>query len=876
MIGTKLAHYEITAHLGSGGMGDVYQASDTKLNREVAIKVLPDVFAQDSGRMARFEREAKVLASLNHPNIAHIYGIEERALVMELAEGESPKGPMPFDDAWKIALQVADALEYAHEQGVVHRDLKPANIKITPDGVVKLLDFGLAKAFNDAPDTVGNDPSNSPTLTLGGTVAGAIVGTAAYMADKRADVWSWGVVLYELLTGEQMFQGEDAAETLAAVIHKQPNLERVPVKVRRLLGECLQKDPKLRLRDIGDAKRLLQESAPLVNAPSRLGTGIAAVMALSAALGLFAWWRASRPPLPAAPPMNINFDLGLDAALSGTNPVIISPDGARIAYISRGAGGITQLSVRQLDQPKATPLAGTEGARQPFFSPDGQWIGFDADGKLKKISVSGGAPLTLCDAPNMRGASWGDDDMIVVALESNGALSVVPAIGGVPKPLLPLAKGETRQREPQVLPGAKAVIFSSQAVATNWDDATVDAVTLSDHKRRTLVRGGYFGRYLPTGGRAGGHLVYMHLGTLFAAPFDPDRLEVTGPAAPLLEDIAANPGGGEAAFNFSRTGTFVYVPGKAASSQLVLAWLDGAGQAQTMTTVAANYSQPRVSPDGKRVALTGPNGIWVYDVERDHLSRITPPGEFSDSSPVWTPDAKRIAFRRSDNSGGAQGTWWIRADGSGEPQRLTHANYVQTPYSFSPDGKWLLFTEANPETNSDIWIVSIDQSDAENPKLGMPEPFIRTKFSENTPAFSPDGRWVAYTSNESGTTELFVRPFPSLGGRFPVSTGAHPVWSQNGRELFWQLPTGLGARKIMVAGYSIKGNTFVVERPRLWSDKGQAPDLSSRHFDLAPDSSRILVFLDPQREETGAGPTHVTFLLNFFDQLSGRVPTGGK
>ena len=393
--GFRLGSYEIVALLGAGGMGEVYRARDTKLRRDVAIKILPPAFAQDANRMARFEREARVLASLNHPNIAQIYGVEERALVMELVEGESPKGPMPFDDAWKIAMQIADALEYAHDRGVVHRDLKPANVKVTPEGLVKLLDFGLAKAYSDQPDPASGDSSLSPTVTLGATVAGTIMGTAAYMSpeqargkpvDKRADIWSWGVVLYELLTGEQMFQGEDAAETLAAVIHEQPEVEKAPPQVRKLLQRCMEKDPKNRLRDISVAKELLEsEPQAAASLPSwfRAGGWIIAgvLLATSAALGWIAW-RATRPVTHKL--VRLDVDLGADVSLPtpGASFVTLSPDGTRLVYSASVGGGQPRLFVRRLDQPNATELPGTEGAIRPFFSPDGQWIGFASGGIL--------------------------------------------------------------------------------------------------------------------------------------------------------------------------------------------------------------------------------------------------------------------------------------------------------------------------------------------------------------------------------------------------------------------------------------------------------------------------------------------------------------
>ena len=546
--GSRLGPYEILAPIGAGGMGEVYRVKDTKLDREVAIKVLPVAVAQDSERLARFEREAKVLAALNHPNIAQIYGLEEssgvRALVMELVPGETIKGPLPLETALNYAKQIAEALEAAHDKGIVHRDLKPANIMITPGGVVKLLDFGLAAV---APGSPGDsDSSNSPTLTIAITQVGWIMGTVAYMSpeqargqpvDKRADIWAFGVVLYEILTGKQAFQGATTTDILAAVVKGEPTLDALPAHLRPVIERCLRKDPRKRWRDVGDVRIALEEGIQVAEAPANLRSWLpwaaASILTVALIIAGIALWRATRPVQHSM--MRLSVDLGQSVSIqtnSGAN-VIVSPDGTRLVFASKGPDGEARLSTRLLSQPQATPLSGTEGARgDAFFSPGGDWIGFFADGKLKKISVQGGAPVTLCDALNPRGASWGDDGNVVFAPNIRGGLVRVSSNGGTPQSVTELMAGEVTHRWPQVLPAAKGLLFTA-ANTPNYENASIDIQSLKGALRKTLHKGGSYGRYVPSG-----HLVYIHQGALFARAFDLDRMEVTGPAAPILDDVA--------------------------------------------------------------------------------------------------------------------------------------------------------------------------------------------------------------------------------------------------------------------------------------------------------------------------------------------------
>ena len=890
--GEQLGHYKIQSLIGKGGMGEVYRAFDTKLERDVAVKVLPAIFAGDSERLARFEREAKVLASLNHSGIASIYGVEERALVMELVPGPTladriKQGPIPVDETVDILLQMADALEYAHERGVIHRDLKPANIKIDPEGKVKLLDFGLAKALSD-PTSSDGDPANSPTLTMGATLAGTILGTAAYMApeqargrkvDRRADIWAFGVVLWEMLTGERLFQGEDNVQVLSRVLEQKPDLECVPEKFRKLLGRCLDRNAKDRLRDIGEARFLLQSPAEGAAAPTQptsppprlrwLWPTVAALASIAtASLGIIAY-HATRPA-ELKPLVRLNVDLGPDVSLSPLQvsaDVILSPDGNRLAFVSKGS-----LFTRRLNQPNATELAGTDGVSQPFFSPDGQWVAFFAQGKLKKISVDGGGIVTLCDAPLPHGGSWGEDGYIIAALNSPGSgLSRVPSGGGAPAPLTELAPGESTQRWPKILPGGKAVLFTSHNATTNFDAATIEILSLRDHQRKTLWKRGTFGRYLATSERTG-HLVYINNGTLFAVPFDPDKLELLGTPSPVLEDVAyATGAGGAAQLAFSENGTLVYRSGGTRSQTLPLQWLDAAGKVQILPVKPGLFSQPVVSPDGKMLALTVNSGsasaIWTYDTQRDALARLTF-GDERYSFPVWSPDGRYIAFHAN-----AGGIYWTRSDGAGKPQPLIETKTNQYPWSFSPDGKRIAFAETTQQRQLDLMTAPVEDSGG-GLRAGKPEGYLQTEANELYPAFSPDGRWIAYRSFESGTSEIYVRSFPDHGGKWLISTNAgySAAWSPNGRELFYRTED----QRIMVVTYTTKGNSFLPDKPRLWSDKRLTDTGIGRNFDVAPDGKRLLVLMAAETSEAQQNQNHVIFLENFFDELRRRAPPSGK
>jgi len=909
--GTRLGSYEVLGQLGAGGMGEVYRARDTKLGRDVAIKVLPAAFTIDTERVSRFKREAQVLASLNHPHIAAIYGFETadevQFLVLELVEGDTlarkiARGPMPVKEALVIARQIAEALDAAHEKGIIHRDLKPTNIALTPDERVKVLDFGLAKAL-ESDSAV--DATHSPTISFGATRAGVILGTAAYMspeqakgraADKRSDVWAFGAVLFEMITGKRAFEGEDVSDTLAAVLRGEPDWTLLPAdlppSLAALIRGCLQKDRQARVADISVVRFLLGDPmgtsltmagavpASAVSAVSRsraalLPWTVAALLAIALASVAFLW--LSRPAPPAASPQRVNAEVGAEIAFLGNlgAGAVVSPDGRLLAVVaSRSQGEPVQLYLRRLDQLAAAPLAGTERAASPFFSPDGQWIAFFAQGKLKKIAVTGGAAVTLCDAPNPRGGSWGDDGMIAFQPSSDpgAALKRVSSAGGNPEALFRLADGESTQRWPQVLPGSKAVLYTSSSTQAGGAFDSADIVVQSvSGARKVIQRGGYYGRYVSSG-----HIVYIHQGTLFAAPFRLDRLEVAGPSAPAIESIASSANNGGAQYAISDTGTVVYVPGRAVSSAAPIEWLDHTGKISPLRAMPSEWSNPAFSPDGKQIAMDISDGsqsdVWTYDWSRDTMTRLTFDAA-DDARPVWSPDGKRIIFasRRGDKS--TFNLYWQRADGTGEVQRLTESKNNQMPTSFHPGGKSVAFFEVTPNNANDLMILPIEGAESAGWTPGKPSVFLNAPYTESSAMFSPDGRWIAYISNESGRNEIFVRPFPGPGGKWQISTagGDDPTWSRVRHELLFASATDA---RIMSAQYSAEGESFRADKPAVWSPVQfiARPRAPSRDIDLHPDGQRFAVAAASADGNTKQDK--VVFVFNYFDELRRLAPAG--
>ncbi len=891
--GRRLGPYEILSAIGAGGMGEVYRGHDTKLARDVAIKVLPANFVNDPERLSRFQREARMLAALNHPNIATIYGLEQSGgvtgLVMELVPGETlaervKAGPLPIEEALKIAAQIAEALEAAHEKQIIHRDLKPANVKVTPEGKVKVLDFGLAKAY--AGDTETYDPSNSPTLSAAATMQGGILGTAAYMSpeqargkavDKRTDIWAFGCVLYELLTAKGAFDGEDTTEILAAIVKTEPDWNRLPTTtppaVRMLLKRCLQKDRTLRLRDAGDARIEIHEAlsapssvSPGIAAPAKgihvlgrrgliLGVGIPVLVALIASLAT--WTLKPSPPQPVTR-LVVNLPPGQQLAGLDSGPSLaISPDGTHLAYVAR-QGSMQQLYLRAMNSLEAKAIPGTEGAVNPFFSPDGQWLGFFANRKLMKVSLNGGTSLALANAPFDGGAAWGSQGTIAFSPSNASALQQVSDAGGSLQPLTRLGKGDASHRWPEFLPGGKDVLFANGTAGAIFSNAQIGVQSVGTDKRQYLIQGGEFPRYA-----ASGHLVYAQGGILMAVPFDPQRLTITGAGAPVADGVMQSPTNGHAQYSFSTTGSLVFVPGGVQAAQLRMVWVSRNGVEQPLAAPANTYLNPRLSPDGRRLAvgiLSQDSQVWQYDLSRETLTRFTFEGTVN-GYPAWTLDGKRIAF--ISNKEGPLNVFWQQADGSGGLERLTASDDLQTPSSWSPDGKLLAFNAITPTTGIDILVLRLGDRKT--------QPFLQTPFNESAPRFSPDGRWLAYVSDESGRYEVYVQPYPGPGGKWQISTegGSEPVWNPNGRELFYR-----SGDKMMAVDIATQPG-FTVGKPRmLFEGPYQLTPVTFPNYDVSPDGARFLML--KHVDQAQATPTQNNVVLNGFEELKRRVPAGTK
>ena len=877
MIGKTLSHYKVIEKIGQGGMGEVYRAEDTNLSRDVAIKVLPEQFTKDPQRLARFEREAKLLASLNHPNIAAIYGLEEadgvRFLALELVPGETlqervAKGPLPVEEALEICRQITEGVEAAHEKGVIHRDLKPANVKVTPEGKVKILDFGLAKAFEAEPPVT--DISQSPTLTEEMTRAGVILGTAAYMSpeqakgksvDKRADIFAFGAVLYELLTARRAFEGETITETIAKVLESEPNWDllprTVPSTIRFLLRRCLKKDPGKRLQHIDGARILIEEVLSGATTESPIGVTIqpplwkraipwsitTATVILAASIG---FWSAPQPESVPLTKFSITPPPAAPLGSGGNNELAVSRDGRHIVFASES----DELYLRSLDDQSAVLITtGTDGGVSPFLSPDGEWVAFAAAGKLKKVPLRGGSPMTLCDAigPGVYG-SWGPGNTIVFSDQgSDRGLYRVSAAGGnreilaTPDP----DKGELGYGVPEILPDGKAVLFS---VRLKDSSRQIAVLSLETGEQKTVLEDGRKPHYTPTG-----HLVYEQDGTLMAVPFDSEKHEVMGQPAPILESVRG------ADYALSSEGTLVYVPDFVGQAQRSLVWVDRKGESEPFTDHLRQFANPRFSPDGARLSVTireqeaGQN-VWTYEMASGILTPFTlQAGQFR--SPIWTLDGKHLTFSLDLDP---RGIFWEFADGSGGREQLTQMQDIQIPNSWSRHGV-LAYSEGLPD-KGDIRTFSVEDE-------RQPQEFVVTEFNERHPMFSPDGQWIAFTSNRSGQDEIYVKAYPGPGGIVQISSegGSQPLWARDGKELFYR-----NGDKMTVISVQTEPTFKMLAAPRILFQGSYyfgSFDWAS-NYDVTPDGQRFVMVKQP---ETSA--TQINVVLNWFEELKRLVPT---
>ena len=916
--GARLGPYEILAGIGAGGMGEVYRARDAKLGRDVALKILPELLATDPDRLARFKREAQVLASLNHPNIAQIHGLEDssptHALVLELVEGPTlaellqAQGPgpgacgLPLSDALPIARQIAEALEAAHEQGVIHRDLKPANVKVRDDGTVKVLDFGLAKALDPAATSTAN-AANSPTLTARATQIGVILGTAAYMSpeqargrtvDRRADIWAFGAVLYEMLTGRRAFAGEDVSITLAAVlkddVHWHALPAGLPASIGRLLKRCLEKDPKRRLQAIGEARVQIEDllsgaapepaaapatpALPASHAPvgrHRLWlTALAALAAGGLITAAVAW--AMMHWTPAAPPQTMRFVI-VPAAGQAIAPSIsdrqiaISPDGTRLAYIS-GAGGAGggELIVRAIDRIDAEPLRGISGARAPFFSTDGQWIAFFQSG-LKKVSVTGGPPVSICPISGApRGGSWGPDDTIVFATSAAGGLQRVAVGGGTPKAITKpdVTHGEFNHLFPSVLPGGRAVLFTISAGPSS--ESQVAILDLETGQQKTLIRGGSHAEFIePINSAQGspGYLVYAVAGTLRAVRFDPKRYEVLGEPVPVVDQVAMV-SAGTAEYSVSRAGALVYLPGGSlGTGGRSLVWKNRQGREEPINAPIRSYYNLRLSPDGTRLALDirdQENDVWIWDLARRTPTRLTLDSNL-DGHPVWTPDSRRVIF--SSARAGVLNLYRQSADGTGTVERLSTSPTAQYPTAVVSGDNGLLVSETSTG-GTDISLLPMGG------KSSTTRVFQPASFTRRNAEVSPDGRWLAYESLESAQPQIYVQPFPNVnGGRWTISTagGTKPVWSPIGRELFY-----IDGTNFLTAVPYETTPTFRPGNPtKLFEARNVSGVSAGRFYDVSRDGQRFVLIKEAVDQPSKPAQANIVVVLNWVEELKTKL-----
>lgn len=895
--GFRIGAYEVVALLGEGGMGQVYRARDSRLGRDVAIKILPEQFAADAERIARFEREAKTLAALNHPHIAQIYGFEQAAgtsgLVMELVDGEDlseriRRGPIPPDEAVAIARQIVEALDAAHGQGIIHRDLKPANIKIKDDGTVKVLDFGLAKAID--PVTTGSSMSGATITSPALSMAGVILGTAAYMApeqakgrpvDKRADIWAFGCIVYEMVTGQRAFPGEDVSESIASVLKTEPDYSQVPASLKPLLVSCFQKDPRNRLRDIGDARLLTDrvDAGSSSNASSSMPIAVKAIAAASLVALVVSgvmFWRARATDTGTTPPavrLTLRFPQNSPLQLGSNQPsMAISPDGKTIIYSALGPEGV-QLWAHPLDAFEPKPLAGTGGgARNAFVSPDGRHIGFFVGNQLKRIPMGGGTATVLCEAMFPYGGTWTERDEIIFMASGFGGKEAEPglwrvaATGGEKRPIV----GGIFSY-PDVLPGGRVVVASADTpAARTTSELNIVTVDIESGDVRPLISGGAYPRYARTG-----HLLFLRNNAIFAAAIDVAARTASDQAIAVIPEVFMNPAVASGNFAVSATGTLAYAPTTAANFNRALVLINAKGERTAVTDERRFFEWPRVSPDGQRIAVSIPgwnDTIWLFDRGRGALTEVTP-SDVNGVTPVWTPDGKRLVFASYPaNGNGPRNLFWMNADGSGVAERLSTSQNLERPNAWTPDGQTLLY-DARTAIGSDLWTLTLDSK-------RTTRPLIATRANEMNAALSPNGQWMAFSSDHSGRPEIYLTRFlaapkplseggPSVDGRIQVSTagGRNAVWSPDGRRLYYRSIEGDEIMAVDVTGSGspvLSRPTTIARLPRVQVTRG--------HFDVMPDGQLLAI----DDESAGGTTEELKVVVNWFDELKRKMSGGSQ
>lgn len=883
IIGRHIGVYRVDALLGAGGMGQVYRAHDTRLERDVAIKILPNAFAGDPARLARFQREARTLASLNHANIGAIHGVEEvavstgdsevrrPALILELVDGETladrlGRGPISLTEAVSIAGQIAAALSAAHERGITHRDLKPANVKITADGNVKVLDFGLAKATT--PDSSGADLTQAVTLSAQ-TQDGLILGTPAYMSpeqargqavDARTDIWAFGCVLFEMLTGAMTFSGGTISDTIAAILDREPAWDRLPAStpplLTRLLCRCLEKDPRRRLRDIGDARADLDDAfapaAPSEMMPVRGMTrrtalgAIAGAVVGAASAGAFAVSRYRGETPRRLTRFEVPVGKGSLFNPSFNKRIAISPDGKTIACNALQPGGGNQIFIRLLDELALKQLEGVR-AGIPFFAPQGQWLGYMAavEGQLRKVSLGGGAPITISKLPGsgIAGATWAEADTIYLVPDNPGGLSRISAAGGevVEVARLDFEKGERLFKYPHALPGGKAILLTlATADSESFDDARIAVVSTATGEKKVLVEGGTCPCFLRSG-----HVIYARGGDLLAVSFDPARLEVAGQPFKVLEGVLMSRNTGVANFDVAASGDLVYMPGEADGGARTLYLVGRDGKAEKLPLPPRSYLHPRISPDGGQLAIEvegSSHDIFAYDFKSGVLSNLTADGV--SHWPIWSADGKWIGYRSGPM--GRFKLWQIPADRSGPARQVAAEGESQSAESYSPDGKAIVYTVMAQGTPGRIAVLPLDGS-------SKPQPLDDTRYAQGSPKFSPDSRWIAYCAAESGRPQVYVKAFPGPGPKIQVSNdgGTDPVWKRTGGELFYRRDDSMMAVPVSTTPTFSAGRAQELWKGRYspgMSSSCGGPGLTSSNYDVTPDGQHFLMIKDDDQD----------------------------